>query len=266
MKVHWSIVAVLIAVAGPAAGGQWKPVSVTPQQSIYIDLDTLVRSGDTVQAWDWQKFSANQDGSTGQETFQSVKSLTNYHCQQRTTDAVLKVYLRSDGTEVTRAQLQGLAFPAAVEPDSLREKLLRLACDPPTPRAKQVVHPASVTGAKAGATSDSTPGASGDADVGKADPAIPEDAAAESKAEPASNVTKPAKSTARAGKRPERQRAAARHPVKVVGKKSADKMLKATRQAGMLNCPEPPALQASALPQIEPSPQLSDAGSDVLFN
>ena len=138
MKAGIAVAGALLALAGPVCGALWKPVSVTPNRSVYIDMDALVRSGNTVQAWDWQKFGTGQTSATWQGTFFWVKSLTSYHCAQRTTDAILRVYFGDDGAEIKRTSLEGLQFPAAVEPDSLREKLLEMACNPPKPPAKPI--------------------------------------------------------------------------------------------------------------------------------
>ena len=95
-----------------------------------------MRKGNTVQAWDWQKFAIGQTSATWQGTFFSVKSLTSYHRTQRTTDAVLKVYFGNDGVEIKRTYLEGLQFPAAVEPDSLREKMFDDGVQSPQARIK----------------------------------------------------------------------------------------------------------------------------------
>ncbi|MEO8004374.1 MAG: surface-adhesin E family protein [Betaproteobacteria bacterium] len=136
MKTALVLFLALLATAGPACAARWKPVKLSHEQSIYVDVEALVRSGNTVQAWDWQKFDSPQTSANLQSPFFWVKSLTNYHCVRRTTDAVLKIYFGSDGVEIKRVHLEGLQFPAAVEPDSLREKLLETACNPPKPGAK----------------------------------------------------------------------------------------------------------------------------------
>jgi hypothetical protein len=136
VKTAFVLFLALLATAGPVCAARWKPVRVTHEQSIYVDVEALVRSGNTVQAWDWQKFDSPQTSTHLQSPYFWVKSLTNYHCIRRTTDAVLKIYFGSDGVEIQRVHLEGLQFPAAVEPDSLREKLLETACNPPKPEAK----------------------------------------------------------------------------------------------------------------------------------
>ena len=136
VKTAFVLFLALLATAGPVCAARWKPVKVTHGQSIYVDVEALVRTANTVQAWDWQKFDSPQTSANLQSPYFWVKSLTNYHCDRRTTDAVLKIYFGSDGVEIKRVHLEGLQFPAAVEPDSLREKLLETACNPPKPDAK----------------------------------------------------------------------------------------------------------------------------------
>jgi hypothetical protein len=136
VKIAFVLFLALLSMAGPVCAARWKPVKVTHEQSIFVDVEALVRSGSTVQAWDWQKFDAPQTSMHLQSPYFWVKSLTNYHCGRRTTDAVLKIFFGSDGVEIKRVHLEGLQFPAAVEPDSLREKLLETACNPPKPDAK----------------------------------------------------------------------------------------------------------------------------------
>ncbi|MFN0040801.1 MAG: surface-adhesin E family protein, partial [Burkholderiales bacterium] len=128
MKTRYFPIAVLIIMAGQATGAQWKPVSVTPGRSIFLDVEVLERKGDSVQAWDWQKFASEQTAKTWEGKFYWVKSLSDYDCARRMTAPVLKVYFDAEGAEVKRLPLEGLQFPAVVEPDSLREKLLNLAC------------------------------------------------------------------------------------------------------------------------------------------
>ncbi|MEQ1882007.1 MAG: surface-adhesin E family protein [Burkholderiales bacterium] len=127
----WLSAAATFLVAGQSFSAQWKPVSIGPARSIYMDVDALDRHGDLVQAWDWQKFTSEQTAKSWEGKFHWVKSFSSYDCAQRTTAPVLKIYFDSEGVEVKRLDLEGLQFPAVVEPDSLREKLLTLACKPP---------------------------------------------------------------------------------------------------------------------------------------
>ncbi len=138
MKTKLALAAALLVLAGTASGARWKPVSITPERALYIDMDALARKGDRVEAWDWQKFATAQTGASAQDTYIWVKSLTSYQCTERTTDALLKVYFGNDGGESRRTQLEGLQFPSAVEPGSVREKLLEMACNPPKPVIKPV--------------------------------------------------------------------------------------------------------------------------------
>ena len=102
-KTLFAVALTLCALAGPVCAARWKPVSVLPERTIYIDMDALVRSGNIVQAWDWQKFGTSQTSATWQGTFFWVKSLTSYNCTQRTTDALLKIYFGNDRAELKRA-------------------------------------------------------------------------------------------------------------------------------------------------------------------
>ncbi|HEX4984899.1 MAG TPA: surface-adhesin E family protein [Burkholderiales bacterium] len=142
MKTALAIAFSLFAAAGTAWPAHWMPVSADAERSIFLDMEALARTGNVVQAWDWQKFGERQEDAERRGGYFWVKSLTSYHCVRRTTDPVLKIYFDADGTEVGRAHLEGLRFPAAVEPDSLREKLLDLACNPPKPPAKPAVRAA----------------------------------------------------------------------------------------------------------------------------
>jgi hypothetical protein len=189
MKTKLAVAGALFALAGPVCGAHWKPVSVTPERSIYIDMDALVRNGNTVQAWDWQKFGTGQTSATWQGTFFWVKSLTSYHCMQRTTDAALKIYLRNDGVEIKRAHLEGLQYPAAVEPDSLREKMLEMACNPPKPAVKPV---ATATIPAVDAKSAQTKSPVSEPNVSKGDPGT-------AKGDPAKADSKPAKAEEKGG-------------------------------------------------------------------
>ncbi len=165
MTKNFAIAVMLSTLAGPVCGAYWKPVSVTRERSLYMDIGARARNGNVVQAWDWQKFSSPQAGSGWEGRYYWVKSLTNYHCTQRTTDAILKVYLGNDGVEIKRVHLEGLQFPASVEPDSVREKLLVLACNPPEPPATKPipVQPVKEPEAKPDAKPDAKPEAKPDA-------------------------------------------------------------------------------------------------------
>lgn len=278
MKTKLAVAGALLALAGPVSGAHWKPVSVTPERSIYIDMDALARDGNTVQAWDWQKFGTGQTSATWQGTFFWVKSLTNYHCMQRTTDAVLKVYFGNDGVEIKRAHLEGLQFPAAVEPDSLREKMLEMACHPPKPAVKPV---AAATKPAVESKSAETKSPESALAVFKGDPGA-------AKSNPAKADSKPAKAEVNGGtvakaqsadpvvpraKSAQIMKAVARQPyartARMMSRKKSlagVKLAKAKPQPD-LKCPPPWQAGASepARP-LAPAPQLTDAGNDGLFN
>lgn len=274
MKTRFAVAGTLPVLAGPVSSAHWKPVSVTPERSIYFDIDALVRDGNTVQAWDWQKFGSAQTSATWQGTFFWVKSLTNYHCAQRTTDAVLKVYFGNDGVEIKRAHLEGLRFPAAVEPDSLREKMLEMACNPPNPAVEPVAKPA--------------------ADVGSAQAKLPEPAVksepAASKVDSAAAQSNPKKVDSKTAKADDKAAAipkAQSTDAAIPGAGPAVQMVKrAERQAysrtermtskkrfgGAVRLPKArlqPDLKGSRpgpASTSEPTHQLTDAGNDGMFN
>ena len=285
MKAKIAVAGALLALAGPVCGAQWKPVSVTPNRSVYIDMDALVRSGSTVQAWDWQKFGTGQTSATWQGTFFWVKSLTSYHCAQRTTDAILRVYFGDDGAEIKRTSLEGLQFPAAVEPDSLREKLLEMACNPPKPPVRPVetattpasehkvvepkaTQPAPKPDASAStdktATANSVPAKAGSTPAKAGDKAASAAkamfvAAAAAGANPATPIVMRAPRQAYSGK------------ARMTSKKKASGELKLALAKATsrpeLNCPPPSdAGVAAPLQPQAPAPQLTDAGDDGMFN
>lgn len=239
---------------------------------MYIDLDTLVRKGNTVQAWDWQKFGTGQTSVTWQGTFFWVKSLTSYHCMQRTTDAVLKVYFGKDGVEIKRAHLEGLQYPAAVEPDSLQEKMLEMACNPPKParkRAAVAAKPAKDAGAAS--ETDLLKGVPG---VAKSDPAKAD--SKPGKAEETDGAVAKATSVDPVAPRIKSSRTmneAARQPypgtARTMSRKKlpvAVRLAKAKPQ-GDLKCPPlEQAVASSAVQPMIPAPQLTDAGNDGMFN
>ena len=143
----------------------------------------------------------------------------------RTTDAILTVYFGNDGVEIKRVHLEGLQFPAAVEPDSLREKMLEMACNPPKPAIKPVPK------------ADSRPSA----------PSIRQfERPPYSLTALSTSQKKPAGGSKLAGLKP----------------------AKARRQPDLKCLPQGPA-SASEAPRPAPSTptqQLSDAGSDGMFN
>ncbi len=281
MKTKLAAAVALIALAGPVFGARWKPISVTPERSIYIDMDALVRNGNTVQAWDWQKFGTGQTSATWQGTFFWVKSLTNYHCVQRTTEAVLKVYFGNDGVEIKRTNLEGLQFPAAVEPDSLREKMLGMACNPPKPAIKVVVSatkPATETGPAETKSAEPVPKAVTSAP--RQDTATPNrdtakikdpktataDDKAQSKARAASAdavvpSAKPGVQLVNMAQRPSRSRTA-----RTLSKKQNDGAVRLAKRKlrPELKCPPPGPVTASGLTRS--GPQFTDASNDGMFN
>ncbi len=275
-KTIFAVVLTLCALAGPVCAARWKPVSVLPERTIYIDMDALVRSGNVVQAWDWQKFGTGQTSAGWEGTYFWVKSLTNYHCERRTTDAVLKVYFGKDGVEIKRTQLEGLQFPAAVEPDSLREKMLMMACNPPKPEVKPVVAAASVpdkpadmkspeSAPKAGAPASKDAAAVAKADAAKkpdAKPGKPDDKVATVKPETPVIVAgvKLSMKTAKRVERPRYSRTA-----RAASRKKAVDRLKLARTGpqGVLQCPPGSAVAQGTIPL---RPQFTDAGNDGMFN
>jgi len=259
MNTKFAVAGALLALAGPVSGARWKPVSVTQERSMYIDMDALVRKGDTVQAWDWQKFGTGQISATWQGTYFWVKSLTNYHCTQRDTDAVLKVYFGNDGVEIKRVYLEGLQFPAAVEPDSLREKMLEMACNLPKAALKRI---ATATKPAMVAKSAEPAAAVTSGKPAKAD----EKGGAAAQAQSASPVVPPAK-PAQIGK-PAGSQPYVRTARMMSRKKSAASLhLAKAKPEADLKC-APPAQGAASEPSqpLAPPPQLTDAGGDGMFN
>lgn len=285
MKTKLAVAGALLALAGPVCGAHWKPVSVTPERSIYIDMDALVRNGNTVQAWDWQKFGTGQTSATWQGTFFWVKSLTSYHCMQRTTDAVMKIYLRNDGVEIKRAHLEGLQYPAAVEPDSLREKMLEMACNPPTRAVKPV---ATATMPAVDAKLAQTQSPVSEPVVSKGDPGAAKSDPGTAKRDPAKADSKPAKAEEKGGAAAQAQSAnpvvararlaqttkgTARQPYARTARMMArKKLLAGVKLAKAKSQPDfkcPPPEQATAptpVQPVAPTPQLTDAGNDGVFN
>jgi carbonic anhydrase len=135
------LAAALLAIAGESWAAQWKVVRATPEKTTYVDAGSVRRSGDAVQAWELEKFAADQTSKTWEGAYRTVKSLTAYDCARRTTEPVLRVYTNAEGLEVKRVQMQGLQFPTAVEADSLREKLFDMACEPPKEKAAKAAEP-----------------------------------------------------------------------------------------------------------------------------
>ena len=277
MKTRLAVAAALLALTGTVFGAHWKPVSITPERTISIDMDALVRDGNTVQAWDWQKFGTGQTSATWQGTFFWVKSLTHYHCVQRTTDAILKVYFGNDGVEIKRVHLEGLQFPAAVEPDSLREKILEMACNPPKPAIKPV---ATATKPAPETRSAESKSPEPDASASNGNPAKTDSnpakagnkAGATAKAAPADAVVPNAKPSAAAVKRFERppySRTARMTATKKAtgGLKLAGLKLAKARLQPNLKCPPPgPASASEPAWPAPPTPQFTDAGNDGMFN
>lgn len=258
LKTAFILLLALLATAGTAYAARWKPVKVTHEQSIYVDVEALVRSGNSVQAWDWQKFDSPQTSAHLQSPYFWVKSLTNYHCIRRTTDAVLKIYFGSDGVEIKRVHLEGLQFPAAVEPDSLREKLLETACNPPKPddkapavAAKPEAKPESKAMADAGdVTGKSLPAKKAPEKSLIKKPIKPVRADAESAAQIMRPIFKRTYTLPPLPPRDHKDRA----PAKVAKAKGKQVAL----------CP--PQTAGKAANAAHPASQLTDAGNDGLFN
>lgn len=122
------LLAATLTFAGGSLAAQWKTVRVTPEKTAYLDVSGIARNGEVAQAWELEKFAADQENKAWEGKYRAVKSHIAYDCVRRTTEPLLRVYLGVDGAELKRVQMQGLQFPSAVEPDSLREKMLDLAC------------------------------------------------------------------------------------------------------------------------------------------
>lgn len=272
-KTIFAVVLTLCALAGPVCAARWKPVSVLPERTIYIDMDALARSGNVVQAWDWQKFGTGQTSASWEGTYFWVKSLTNYHCERRTTDAVLKVYFGKDGVEIKRTQLEGLQFPAAVEPDSLREKMLMTACNPPKPDLKPIavatpepkpaeVKPPEPTKADVQAPKDKSGAKDDPAKKTDAKAAKPDDKAVAAKKDGpvVANAKTAAANTAKRVERSPYARSA-RYASK---KKSAGGLRLA--KAGKRDDPTCPPGSVTGQSPAPLRPQFTDAGNDGMFN
>lgn len=192
----------LVCASGGSLAAQWKTVRIAPDKTTLLDVSGLLRSGDAVQAWELEKFTSDQASRAWEGKYRAIKSLTGYDCQRRTTEPLLRVYLGADGAELKRVQMQGLQFPAPVEADSLREKMLELAC---TPRGKPEKAVAKTEEKKAGLVPEAAA-----ADMPKDTPAAPAKTA-EEKAKPADKAA-PAK-MALLSKTPETKPAAEPPPV-----------------------------------------------------
>jgi len=127
-SAHLLLLAATLTFAGGSLAAQWKTVRVTPEKTAFLDVSGIARNGEAARAWELERFSADQENKAWEGKYRAVKSHIAYDCARRTTEPLLRVYLGADGAEMKRVQMEGLQFPSAVEPDSLREKMLELAC------------------------------------------------------------------------------------------------------------------------------------------
>lgn len=245
MGWRFVVAAGLLGLSGPAIGAYWKTVSVTPERTVYADMDSIERTGDTVRTWERAVYSTAQSGETS-VPYSSDKILMHYDCKARTYVPVLRVYFRDDGSEIRRVHLEGLQFPAAIDPDSLREKLLFLACRPEKASARQAAKAVAKPAAKTvAAAPDSMPGGTQPGSDASAPPVPVQPAAAKPTAVAAKAPVKPARKPAR--------------------KKRA--VVLAVAKPATPACPDPVVNQVLAREQpVVAAPGLTDPGGDGMFN
>ncbi len=121
-----------MAIGQAAAAPLWETVDINRERKVFLDRSTAVRDNGYAQAWERAEFAELQPGEHTGERFQSVQSLYRYDCLKRTAVPLLNVYYQADGSELRRVDVQGLFPERTVETDSVRSKLLVLACNPPS--------------------------------------------------------------------------------------------------------------------------------------
>jgi carbonic anhydrase len=130
-ECFWAGLLLLAVVAPAAAAPSWESVDVNRERKVFLDRDTVVRRAGYSQGWERADFAELQPGERTGERFQSMKSLYRYDCIARTSVPMLHVYYQADGSELRRVDVQGLNPARTVETDSVRARLLDLACNPP---------------------------------------------------------------------------------------------------------------------------------------
>jgi carbonic anhydrase len=140
----WIGAGLMLASAGaPAfAAANWETVDHNRERKVFLDRSTVVRQAGYAQGWERADFAELQPGERTGERFQSMKSLYRYDCVARTAVPMLHVYYQADGSELRRVDVQGLNPARTVETDSVRARLLDLACNPPAKKPVAKAAPA----------------------------------------------------------------------------------------------------------------------------
>ncbi len=77
--VSMAVLMVILVVLSSNATAGWSKQAVLENITIYVDSDTLIKSGNTVRMWHMTDFKNSQTTTSG-EAFKSVKVHNEYNC------------------------------------------------------------------------------------------------------------------------------------------------------------------------------------------
>lgn len=129
----------LLLFCGSSHAAEWVLASkIENDLQVYLDIQSLRRSGAQVKAWELWTFDFPQ-GTTG-ATYRSLKTLQIYDCSARTNVMLQEVrYAEQDGGDVVKSisnrEKVALAHMSEVTPGSVAEDLLLEVCERTRPKA-----------------------------------------------------------------------------------------------------------------------------------
>ncbi|MEO8630357.1 MAG: carbonic anhydrase family protein [Betaproteobacteria bacterium] len=120
--------ALLVSASGPALAVKWTTISEGATRAVYLDSDSLQRSGPDVRVWTRETFTDEQRSPHTGALYFSSNALLRFDCAKRSSVPMLRIFYGSDGTELRRINLDAVELPSTVAPGSIQERLLERAC------------------------------------------------------------------------------------------------------------------------------------------
>lgn len=132
---------VLATASTTVLSANWVEVAGNDSVSVFVDLQSLRRSGSKVKVWEKWIYTAPMPvmNSYPPKTYQSRKDLVMYQCTERRSGALqLTEYVDNDTGEVvgTLSRVDKPSLYSEVIPDSIGEAILEFVCNITKPRKK----------------------------------------------------------------------------------------------------------------------------------
>lgn len=126
------IIAALLASGSCAHASDWVQVSNTDTLQVYLDRQSVAKSGKLRKAWISYTYKESPSPTVSGKNYKSTKSLELFSCAERTNATYQTVFYADDfglGSVVNIWQIQPkIAVFSEVVPDSVGETMINTVC------------------------------------------------------------------------------------------------------------------------------------------